>query len=43
MNDAFELKLWNLNQTKYIHVSIALIVNDIIHDIITFLVAHVHS
>ena len=28
---------------KYIHVSIALIVNDIIHDIITFLVAHVHS
>ena len=43
MNDAFELKLWNLNQTKYIHVSIALIVIDIIHDIITFLVAHVHS
>ena len=40
MNDAFELKLWNLNQTKYIHVALTVI--DIIHDIITFLVAHVH-
>ena len=40
MNDGFELKLWNLNETKYIHV--ALIVIYIIHDIITFLVAHVH-